>query len=802
MAFFFSNLFFVLEHKLQVNNQRKPAEKNHDDDSDDDDEDDEISFKVNPTNASRSSSSSLLSFETLEQHYEEVFRTSASNDPFGWRAGDSTSWRFTGSPTDPLSSSSSSSSSNDTLHLSLSSSASFRSSLTNDSRLRVYRSFDSLNLFDSGASLNCSSAADLSRSHNALDFEKEKEREQEEFVVRDKKLTATTANLSTIGDSPSQLARGKLARASFHCIPNHRDRKTTSSEALVGSTNSQHRASEPCLAPRPQQSAENLSEDSGFCDSRSIQVLSATPDSSDCSGGEESVQTRSQMLKEERGIAPVDYDDLVNFSYGAPRTAAHSLQSSTRHAHDDAHSFFAELAAAPTSDRSVYSPPCLTTFCKAQDSSSPPPEFSSFHQLNVKSPSEDLLEREWDAVSGMASRLPTLSVPNLYLGDDASLTHVPLKAGEDDFPRGRGVTFCPVVSEVSWRNSYSDSDSVDSSDPSTDEMSNRSLEDLCVGDEQEDEEEIEIDDKFLPALVDKVQGAAQLNAHEDVPTVNGNGSSVETQLVPPTLTPGVSGHVVTSDAEIPNAGRISTDLPVRDVHASDSDAKPHTVTIIDSTMDEKKNQNKSRFGGFFERFSFRRLSNRKSSKKEKKKAQDYGEKGTASVGVTTTTSHVYEDVTIIPLHGPDDSDLGMVAAPSGRGGKPPLPPRVPGAVRKTPPDVTTGTVSSGLRDGSRMPGVRGPTAIDSSGPGNRVLPRPLETDLDALEPADPEPERREGKKARSLMNLGLGEVTAPRPSLLAAGKQSSEDRARSMEFLLDKENQAAVMVSVDVYCTP
>lgn len=767
----------------------------------DDDSDDEANFVAEPTSSRSSTSSSLLAFETLERHLEDNyrtsssslsaydtqerrceddFRTSASADPFGWRSSDSTSWRFAGNPTDPLpTSSSSSSSSDDTLHLSLSSSTSYRSSLTNDSRLRAYRSFDSLNLFDSGASLSCS-AADLSLSHNALDLEKEKERDQEEFVLRDKKLTATTANLSTMMDSPPELARGKLARASFHSIPNRRDRKAASTEVLRPPA-AQHRASEPCLAPAPQQSAENLSEDSGFCDSRSTQVLPVTPDSSDCSGGEETVQRRLQISEIERGSEPADDDDPTNFSYGAPRVGR-CRQFAPCSDRDNAHSFLAELAAAPTSDRSDHPPPRLSTFCDNTK-----PYFSTFQKTEDQNPSGYLFQESWDVVTGMAGRLPAVSAPNLYLGDDASLTHVPLKAGDDDSPRSRGVTFCPVVSEVSWRNSYSDSESVESSQASTDEMSNRSLEDLCMGDE-EDEEEVEVEEKSVPSL--DVGMRSDLSEHEDVQAVNGDSSSVETQLVPPTrlATPSVFSHVVSSDAEIPNAGRISTVLPVREVHSSDDEVSPCAVTV-QSAMAEKKGLGKSRFGGFFERFSFRRLSSRVSGKKSKKKS-DGVDRETVSVGVATAP--LYEDVTIISLHAPE---VETVVAPSGLGGKPPLPPRVPGAARKPPPDVMTGTVSSGLRDGSRMPGVRGPTAIYSSGPGDRVLPRPLETDLDALEPLEPEPERREGKKARSLMNLGLGEVTAPRPSLSAIGKPPSEDRARSMEFLLDKENQAAIMVS-------
>lgn len=551
------------------------------------------------------------------------------------------------------------------------------------------------------------------------------------------------------------------------------------------------------------------------------------------------------------------------------------------------------------------------------------------------------------------SRLPVLSTPNLLVGVEdfvrsvpsaaSSLTHVPLKCyDEDDIDereirnnfldfkknqlssgfRGsqnaggiKGVHFCPVVSEVSWQDNYSEASTNASSDTSTDEISNRSLEELC--EIQNAEEEFhEIEEKSIPRdggcssnlqkldlseerRISKFKSNSELNLsrirrgdadiqgfcpsiqrkrnsekssgnpvtveeqNKDSTHFNVNISSngcepcVEEKPVTPTIcvTPTSSGHVLTGDAAQPNAERRTrlsvseSNLPAQG-HASDDRFKIDNRAYSDhadaSAKDMAMKKSKSRFGGFFERFSLRRLSSRKASnggsKKQNGKKEEKREKGRI-VGASAGNGSANEDVVIIPLHGPEnEADVKeifrSVVTPHVVSAKPPLPPsfqRMSGGSRKRLP--SSGTVPVGLQDEEadgreNMPGVRESASTDNDSangtlistpcnvePKHSALDKPvglLETDLDThitVESAGRRPlvQNNVGgnKKARSLMNLGLGDITVHHdqpenlpsgylepPTHRSHGSVVVDDRAKSMEFLLDKENQAAILVSI------
>lgn len=162
---------------------------------------------------------------------------------------------------------------------------------------------------------------------------------------------------------------------------------------------------------------------------------------------------------------------------------------------------------------------------------------------------------------------------------------------------------------------------------------------------------------------------------------------------------------------------------------------PVVAEVCEPVQPDKK---PGRLGAFFGRFSFRRFGGAKKGKKKSHAA--------TQPAPAPSTAADYEDVRIIPLHPPEET--------TPMASKPPLPPaRAPPQARRRGADASS--MASGER--AARPGL-------------------LETDLDAAA-ASTTTASNAGKKTRSLLDLG------------------GDARAKSMEFLLDKGNQAAVQVS-------
>ncbi|XP_014251065.1 uncharacterized protein LOC106667553 isoform X1 [Cimex lectularius] len=171
-----------------------------------------------------------------------------------------------------------------------------------------------------------------------------------------------------------------------------------------------------------------------------------------------------------------------------------------------------------------------------------------------------------------------------------------------------------------------------------------------------------------------------------------------------------------------------------------------------ASMENRPPKNKSGIGGFFQRFSFRRLSGREKKRKDLKKETAARLQPPPPPSPASPAEDRREDVRIIPLHPPPEEEETT---------KPPLPP-----------------LPSPRNERKREEPVRiGGGSVMSSGPKTGLL----ETDLDSDTGCN--------KKARSLLNLGDGRthlVPCPQPD------QPVDHRAKSMEFLLDKENQFAI----------
>lgn len=165
--------------------------------------------------------------------------------------------------------------------------------------------------------------------------------------------------------------------------------------------------------------------------------------------------------------------------------------------------------------------------------------------------------------------------------------------------------------------------------------------------------------------------------------------------------------------------------------------------------DSKSPKHLSKFGEFFQRFSFKRLSGRSNhSKRKDDKKSAASKKPENSLSVNVSVERNGESTKIIPLH------------PSS---KPPLP---PSSRRRPNPVYPQYQVSSSMSA----------ECNDHDGI--------LETDLDS---------EITTKKAQSLLNLD--DDRKPKSKHPTSTLTPHTDyRAKSMEFLLDKENQEAVKV--------
>ncbi|KAL1131788.1 hypothetical protein AAG570_011401 [Ranatra chinensis] len=180
--------------------------------------------------------------------------------------------------------------------------------------------------------------------------------------------------------------------------------------------------------------------------------------------------------------------------------------------------------------------------------------------------------------------------------------------------------------------------------------------------------------------------------------------------------------------------------------------------VMEPRGDEEPKRRHKGIGGFFHRFSLRRLSGRQ--KKSKKK--EAPPTPAASVPPKPPSA---DDFRIVPLHPPEEE---VVVSK-----KPPL----PGRKRPEPPPP---------------PPPNAPPLSDMSASERAGL---LETDIDSVVTDHLLRQAQQpNKKARSLLELGHPkEHGLPKDNTQAnhIHQAPQDNRAKSMEFLLDKENQNA-----------
>ncbi|XP_050425442.1 uncharacterized protein LOC126836246 isoform X2 [Adelges cooleyi] len=357
----------------------------------------------------------------------------------------------------------------------------------------------------------------------------------------------------------------------------------------------------------------------------------------------------------------------------------------------------------------------------------------------------------------------------------------------------KGVHFCPVVSEVNWRESFSSTtDEVVSSAPETEEEENEAEDDnidtmvmkLLTGLSSGTKQPSLAEKQQLRERLDFITGGSPPVSHR----IGGGGA--------PTTTTGSTAAVAVDGGGNNN----------RSAQSRANDIDSSTVTM------SKSKSIGGKLGGFFQRFSLRRLSGRRS--KDKKKTKSDSETVSAAAPALSRPDTP-------PPPPPASSRQPVVGAVSkaatavDRGKKPPLPPHAPVATAGDGFTTRRRLVYEENRGGRLPPPPPLPSAgsrasLQSRSPA-AVMSRPdrraglLETDLDSNVTRTSSSSLTIGggcspnKKARSLLDLGAssGKLSLAPTDLSrqpVEASPSAEYRAKSMEFLLDKENQAAVQV--------
>lgn len=690
-----------------------------------------------------SRSSSLLQFEQLEKQCETnpVFRASASSEQFvhspsltssfSFDSLETTRWRYSGSP-DSLNEASS-----------LSSSCSSSSEIISSDDDNITRSFSSR----SGPESFKSSL----KSHRSFDsLVMCQEKEPREGLSGE--FSQSLNNTVIIVEDPEPVTPPRGLYKTVECLTESVYEEPEKPEIVP------EKKSEKV---RGQRSAENLSEDSGF--------------------GEHIPRAGSLRRASSSGvftIAENDNDDDSS-SFGSSDNPP-KIDDAGREGWDDVETKFnpswqsaPDLLKLPeTSQCGDSEPKGSTEIVDKVTLTSVPPITSttSLVTFTIKDDDEFLIipESKTFKPAEMNSRAPVVSTPNLFSESESkeyelqfppnipspynneqfltraiSLKNTSTSASNPNLRKARsrgsniqittsfinltdskssigsrGVHFSPVVSEVSWR----DSDRDDWSDEEVDLDTKEGEEKWNEREESEEKEEVKREVKK-----------------------DRKKEGLERPYQPPPPPPPKRPADLAGPLESGGGGR----EPV----------------VVNGVPMEPHPKSKTGFGGFFQRFSLRRLSGRDKKKKDLKK--DVGAKLAAHQPPTLAPKP--DDVVIIPLHPPKTEAPRAKPEPQAvklEPQEPPAPSRPQDRMRGNPPPPPP-RVDSVMSNGSRV-GL-------------------LETDLDSPETSP------STKKARSLLNLG-GPARAQLQPCTSATDNSAENRAKSMEFLLDKENQYAAKV--------
>ncbi len=380
----------------------------------------------------------------------------------------------------------------------------------------------------------------------------------------------------------------------------------------------------------------------------------------------------------------------------------------------------------------------------------------------------------------------------------------------------KGVHFCPVVSEVNWRESSdSGTDSESSDDGRAGRYGTRS--EPCISAIKEESYEREVSaSPPIDELVERLLSQSVTSKCPDnVDKIRGQRATRPDLIGPP---PAHHGEVGGGGGGDDDDGDDGFGTHVNDVAIKSSDevavSSSRRVALAmssDAVAGDGKEKSKSsvgKLGGFFQRFSLKRLSGRKSKSKQQKAAPPVVV-GCVPKSAAATGDGEAANSRIVPLS--EDGADEVVSS------KPPLPPFAPARRRASgdgadpaPPRSGSAATHSGSCAEPQYSQQRGgdpntPTMLRKTAcidPNTGV--GLLETDIDSnvtLSTSNVNSTSSPSyKKSRSLLNLDNGRMSTKQLTPVDRAKTSSphhncnDYRAKSMEFLLDKENQAAIKV--------
>lgn len=711
-------------------------------------------------------SSSLLQFESLEKQCEDVFRTTATDQPFptppspsrasnfSFDSLEANKWRFGGSG------------SQDSLEdgdLSSGSRASSTDVISSDDDT-VNRSFSSR----SGNGSFRSSGIRSGRSFDSLVLCHSLEKSESTFLGGELSQSLNNTSLPPEDPEPAPTPRGiyKTVECLSEVTPHVACSRSSVLSHGKSESDKQTEESEDKAPENPtrgsERSAENLSEDSGFGEHLSSTNLSR-------GRSDEYPSYCSVKLADKADEGPGGWTERCDARTKYNRVNWQSAPN---------------LARRPQCERRS-SEPSLYSFSGSKS--------LVINYVNRQNEEEVEVIPETKPFSEiplhpdkMASRFSSVaSTPNLYSATEeflaserknnlrqyaestASLSRVSVSrlsttTGSSRGSRGsnimittsfvnlsasssvKGVHFCPVVSEVSWRESSSSGSSED------ERSSPEDAEDARAGSERSDTPPFDV-------LVERLRSSPGRASARSTGARHERDGSIERRRVIEEL------NILRLEREQAPPRRPSH------VGPQHQHSQQQSVPSERPAMEDQRVKKKHGLGGFFQRFSFRRLSGRDKKKEKKKKTLVNSSTSTQNNG-EKVRDHDEEDFKIIPLHAP-----GSVTSVS--------------AERKPPPAPSVATPKPSTPAPANPPAHKPPprpSPVMATATAARGL---LETDIDSdIAPAS--------KKTRSLLNLDDGRIALKPCPVQREDSRESDSRAKSMEFLLDKENQAAVKVSV------
>ncbi|XP_034234194.1 uncharacterized protein LOC117641165, partial [Thrips palmi] len=642
------------------------------------------------TGVALSRSSSLIAFESLERRLSEeeealtgtglatgiaAFRTTATLRPFDWNDSASPSASDEDSEDDDQDS-------DDSLLQSFNSSrGSFRSSAGSE-RLRSFRSLDSLSLLQStsGGTVNSGGAAYLSRPCQDLSLSSEgdaaaaagggggddvfeprfclgrqershslspkpslrslldatyslsdhEDHEDMDQHVMDA-MDAAMEDMDKHMDHSAAMTRDDFLDGPDEASSVHHSSSSSSSSSSDSSGNDDVIAMLPVAnvaestpgSGRTQRSAENLSEDSGF--------------------GEHAALPTGKRLT----VCPILEDDVVDDDSCSSScySACSSSSGGGRKKTDEVNLEWGASDAKFSAGWHRSAPDLLVCSLAAVADAHPLSEHPDKHPV---------------VPVGLLAGPPTMaSTPDLaglgatkqqQLHDEGLSKALSTGTALGATATSKGVHFCPVVAEVSWRDSYSDVDDEDEEDIDETDGPRSDREDDDEEDEDEDhEDEEEVHQgvayklQVAGVVADVHRQAKQTTAAAPQPDSASPAAAGPAGPHRAQAKPSVTSMAAPKPQALPPGAGSATTSPA---------SSPASSPATSPTSSPKKT---SRFGDFFQRFSLRRLSGRHHDHAKKltrsKSAPTSPPPGaTKQQGTNTQSAPPYEDVRIIPLH--------------------------------------------------------------------------------------------------------------------------------------------------------